>query len=102
MHLLIYLIISTKQRNLAPKGIAFILAVISTIILSDEFDVTAERFRYLKTQNSESLMEKKNGSNMQTNEKTWERIIFIKTHKTGSSTIQNIFYRYAAGTLIIS
>ena len=101
MHLLIYLIISTKQRNLAPKGIAFILAVISTIILSDEFDVTAERFRYLKTQNSENLMEK-NGSNMQTNEKTWERIIFIKTHKTGSSTIQNIFYRYAAGTLIIS
>ena len=24
-----------------------------------------------------------------------KRIIFIKTHKTGSSTIQNIFYRYA-------
>ena len=101
MHLLIYLIISTKQRNLALKGIAFILALISTIILSDEYDVTSERFRYLKTQNSENLMEK-NGSNMQTNEKTWERIIFIKTHKTGSSTIQNIFYRYAAGTLIIS
>ena len=29
------------------------------------------------------------------------RIIFIKTHKTGSSTIQNIFYRYALGTMKI-
>ena len=28
-----------------------------------------------------------------------KRIIFIKTHKTGSSTIQNIFYRYALGQI---
>ena len=28
-----------------------------------------------------------------------ERIIFIKTHQTGSSTIQNIFYRYALGRI---
>ena len=28
-----------------------------------------------------------------------ERIIFIKTHKTASSTMQNIFYRYALGTM---
>ena len=33
-------------------------------------------------------------------DKNFERIVFIKTHKTGSSTIQNIFYRYASGTLI--
>ena len=28
-----------------------------------------------------------------------KRIVFIKTHKTGSSTIQNIFYRYALGKI---
>ena len=28
-----------------------------------------------------------------------KRIIFIKTHKTASSTMQNIFYRYALGTM---
>lgn len=33
-------------------------------------------------------------------DENFKRIIFIKTHKTGSSTIQNIFYRYATGTLI--
>ena len=31
-----------------------------------------------------------------------ERIIFLKTHKTGSSTIQNIFYRYALGTMKVA
>ena len=36
-----------------------------------------------------------------TEEKNFQRIVFIKTHKTGSSTIQNIFYRYASGTLIL-
>ena len=30
-----------------------------------------------------------------------KRIVFIKTHKTGSSTIQNIFYRYALGKIEI-
>ena len=30
-----------------------------------------------------------------------KRIVFIKTHKTGSSTIQNIFYRYALGKIVI-
>ena len=27
------------------------------------------------------------------------KIVFLKTHKTGSSTIQNIFYRYSLGTV---
>ena len=30
-----------------------------------------------------------------------KRIVFIKTHKTGSSTIQNVFYRYALGKIEI-
>ena len=34
-------------------------------------------------------------------ENEYERIVFIKTHKTGSSTIQNIFYRYALGKIEI-
>ena len=25
------------------------------------------------------------------------KIVFLKTHKTGSSTLQNIFYRYGTG-----
>ena len=33
-------------------------------------------------------------------DESFKRIVFIKTHKTGSSTIQNIFYRYASGSLI--
>jgi len=28
---------------------------------------------------------------------TVNKIVFLKTHKTGSSTLQNIFYRYGTG-----
>ena len=31
--------------------------------------------------------------------KNHSKIVFLKTHKTGSSTIQNIFYRYGIGTV---
>ena len=37
--------------------------------------------------------------NREENEYEPKRIVFIKTHKTGSSTIQNIFYRYALGKI---
>ena len=30
------------------------------------------------------------------------KIVFLKTHETGSSTIQNIFYRYGIGNVEIS
>ena len=51
-----------------------------------------EKYNVLSTNELEEIVHKK--------DENFKRIVFIKTHKTGSSTIQNIFYRYATGTLI--
>ena len=52
-----------------------------------------ENYNVLSKNELEEIVNKK--------DENFKRIIFIKTHKTGSSTIQNIFYRYATGTLIV-
>lgn len=49
--------------------------------------------------NFENQIHSKTESNYEEDEVEPKRIVFIKTHKTGSSTIQNIFYRYALGTI---
>lgn len=50
------------------------------------------KYNVFSTNELEEIVHKK--------DENFKRIIFIKTHKTGSSTIQNIFYRYATGILI--
>ena len=77
--------------------------------ISDQFDdlviqcVEDElQIRLLEEQEHkyEALSEKELEKISKLEDKNFERIVFIKTHKTGSSTIQNIFYRYASGALI--
>ena len=87
-------------------AIIFILGFVLLFLTANDFKIrmsdnifesfSVEKIEQNSRTNQTQPVMKLNGEE---NEYEPKRIVFIKTHKTGSSTIQNIFYRYALGKI---
>jgi len=95
-----------KHLQVEFIAIIFFLGFVLLFLTVNDFEIRmseniVESFSVEKIYQNSRTNQKRPVVKLNEEEREYEpkRIVFIKTHKTGSSTIQNIFYRYALGKI---
>ena len=97
-----------KHLQVEFIAIIFFLSFVLLFLTANDFEIRmseniVESFSVEKIYQTSRTNQTRPVVKLNEEEREYEpkRIVFIKTHKTGSSTIQNIFYRYALGKIEI-
>ena len=97
-----------KHLQVEFIAIIFFLSFVLLFLTANDFEIRmseniVESFSVEKIYRNSRTNQTRPVVKLNEEEREYEpkRIVFIKTHKTGSSTIQNIFYRYALGKIEI-